>query len=524
MGQVLAEILHTADELGDGSRIDRAVIERDQVVVTVRTAAGDLPVFVLRQPGAQGGSDGLTRFALDGPPGAARAALAARLAGGESRFAWTAIEAQLPAEATSTLGSRLHELAVAIGPFVDAEALARTDSLLQGVDPAAVSAEEAWTVARVLLAQKRLQMARKWLQRAVDATQALDPRQAAAGALGARLGALDAFGQIPQADSDFAACTGSGRIAGACGARDRSEAAQLRGDFAAAIRWFEMAMAGQTQWTLGDLQQRAALAMRAGDAPDELKWAQRASKNFPQEPDALELLAAASFRSGQFETAVRTYEALYHLAPQRVSVLAHLSGAFNRMHGEAATPEARQAYQKLRQEFAERASDPRDGVARFLQAVATFYDGDFVEAIGQFAPLLTLLPAEPRVPIYLAMGHYWTGNLPEARRFAAMAVEKGPRDPDVYYCRSKVWQDERREQAIADLEQYVRLAEAPGAIAFADKTARIRQEIDYLRRGRRPPDWDRPGFAGRPPLWPWLAAIAGVGLLAGWWRWRRRAR
>jgi len=523
MGQVLGELLDGGSPLADGSLVTGVAIERDRAVVTLRTPAGETPVLVLRAPGPRGGSDGLQRFTIDGPTGAARASLAARLAAGEARFQWTAVAVH-PAGDPTPASAALHALGRSLDTHGGPEATARLDAVLGTLDAASADAQSAWTAARLLWAQRRAAAARPWLQRTIDATLALDPRQAATPNLGARLGAHDLLGQSSAADAAFAACAAAGRSPAACGARDRSEAAALQGQWKDAVRWFDLAL-GQGQPGLSDLLQRSTLAMMAGDAAGELRWAERAHTAHPDDPEAIDRYASACFRAGRFEAAVAAYERLYHRDPARVSVLAHLSGAFNRMHGAEAASDVQSAYARLRQTFERRARDPRDLVARFLQAVAVFYDADFARAIALFGPLQQALPAEPRVHIYLAMAHYWTGDLATARQHATLAVDKGPRDPDVYYCRSKVWQDERPQQAIADLERYVALAEAPGTISFADKTARIRQEMDHLRRGERPPDWDRPQFAGQSLG----ASLAGVALavfaaLAALWWWRRRRR
>ncbi len=522
MGEVLGELLDSGQPLADGSVVAGVAIERDRAVVTVREASGQAPVFVLRAPGPQGGSDGLRQFTIDGPMGGVRAALAARLAGGEPRFGWSLVQAALPQEVTPA-ANLLHDLGRSIDALDPPAAQARLDAVLGALDATATDAQTAWTAARLLWAQRREAAARPWLQRTVAATMALDPQQAATATLGARLGAHDLLGQTATADAAFAACTGVGRSPAACGARDRSEAAGLSGQWKAAARWFDLAL-GQGQPALPDLLQRSTLAMMAGDAADELRWAERAHGANPDDPDAIERFASANFRNSRFEVSVAAYEKLYHRDPARVSVLAHLSGAFNRMHGAPEASEVQAAYLRLRQQFERRAEDPRDLVARFLQAVAVFYDADFARAIALFSPLQQALPAEPRVQIYLAMARYWTGDLDAARKHAALAVEKGPRDPDVYYCRSKVWQDVKPTEAIADLQRYVALAEAPGAIAFADKTARIREEIEYLRRGERPPDWDRPNFEGNPLRWAVIGGIAFVGTALGWFVWRRRRR
>ncbi len=524
LGPALAQLLDTAQPLADGARIVSAAIARDRVVVQIQPATGPVQQWTLLPPALHGPSDGLKQFALDGPPGPVRAALAARLAGGDDRSLWSRVDAQLPPEATATSAAVLHDLARQQLSGDAAAVRQATDAVLAQLKRDTAPVDSAWTVARLLWQQGRPEEARQWLQHVIVQTESLDPRQAATGLLGARLGALDLSGQAAQADALLAQCLAEQRPPIACGVRDRSEAAGLRGDWTTAGRWFDQVLGDGNAAALPELSQRTAMAMRAGDAAGEMAWAKRAIARFATDPEAMQLWASANFRAGHFELAVQTYEALFHRDPARPSVLAHLSGAFNRMHGDAATVEQRAAFARLRSQYAVRAADPRDLVARFLGAVAVFYDAEFDQAIAQMRALQPQLPAEPRVPIYLAMAHYWQGDLPAAQRYAEEALRTGPHDPDVYYCMSKVTQDRDRALAITYLQRYVALAEAPGAIHFADKTARIRQEIAYLQRGERPPDWDRPGFGQAESRWPWFAAAAMALAVASalWWRRRRR--
>ena len=525
MGQALGELLATGTPLADGSRITAARIEKDRVVVDIVPPDGPALQFTLLPPAPHGPTDGLRHFAVDGPAGAPRAALAARLAGGDDHSLWSRVDAQLPGEPSGTSAAALHALAQ-LQVVAEPEQLRRqTDAVLAQIPRDTAPVDIAWAMARLLWQQGRREIAKTWLQRVIAATDGLDPNQAATAALGARLGALDLAGRAAQADQVLTQCLAAGRPAVACGVRDRSEAAGMQGDWLAAARWYDQALGDGSSAALPELAQRAAVAMRAGDGKGELQWAKRAIDRFANDPEALDLWATANFRAGQFELAVQTYETLFHRDPARPSVLAHLSGAFNRMHGEVASADQRAAFERLRVQFAERARDPRDVVARFLGAVAVFYDADFDAAIDQMRALEPLLPAEPRISIYLAMAHYWQGDVPAAQRYAQDALRKGPHDPDVYYCLSKVIQDQDPKAAIGHLQHYVALAEAPGAIHFADKTARIREEIKYLQRGERPPDWDRPAFGAQHKIAVAVAA-GGLALLVGLvvlWR-RRRGR
>ncbi len=100
---------------------------------------------------------------------------------------------------------------------------------------------------------------------------------------------------------------------------------------------------------------------------------------------------------------------------------------------------------------------------------------------------------DPRIPLYLAMAHFWLGHQGQAKRLIERAVEIGPSDPDVFYCRSQILRKESLPQAIADLERYVEMTNRPWALNPDKKDARVKAELDYMKRGLLPPDWDRPG-------------------------------
>jgi LPXTG-motif cell wall-anchored protein len=308
---------------------------------------------------------------------------------------------------------------------------------------------------------------------------------------------------------------------GACSRRKMARAAEEKGDVVLAAQWLDAELGDGSRAERGLLEQRVTLAMRAGDCTAELLWSKRAAERFPDDPALLELRASSLYRAEQYEAAIAGFERVHRLDPQRRGQLAHLAGALHRLCTPETPAPQLAACARVRAAFAARARNADDTLARFVHGVAIFYDGRFDETLAALGPLEARLPHEPRVLLYQAMAHHWLGRAEEARALAARAVQAGPEDPDVYYCRSKVNQARDPLAAAADLQHYIALAEAPGAIAFADKTARVRRELACLQRGEVPPDWDRPGGPRSVAPW-WAAAGALVAGLGGLVVWRRR--
>ena len=311
-----------------------------------------------------------------------------------------------------------------------------------------------------------------------------------------------------------------------CAPWELARIAELQGDDEAAQAYMDRVLGDGSKATLADLTSRVALAMRRRDAAAELRWTKLAAERFADQPEALQLYGGALFRKRDFEEAVRVYERLFALAPKRPGVLGHLSGAFNRLGGEVRTGKRPgERYYALVAEMTERAAKG-DVLGRFLQSVDLFYSGKFELAAERFAALEEPLGHEARVFIYGAMAHHWMGHDELAEKLSARAIEVGPSDPDVYYCRSHMVRRRDPAAAVVDLKRYVSLAEGPGAIRFDDKTDRIRNEIELLEKGILPPDWDRPGGPGGGRHTR-MALAAAVGLLlagAALWFIRRRRR
>ncbi|MBI5610592.1 MAG: hypothetical protein HY902_17080 [Deltaproteobacteria bacterium] len=514
-----------APPLGDGYRPQSVVVRSDRIQVVLQKAGAESQQFDVTHPpsDASPAADDTRQFHVDGPQGPLRTALIERLRGLDDRFAWTQVEVAGPAPPVEPLQqlsaiAREQVLRDPAGAKLAAQALAQQWPAGKA-EPAL-----AWGLAVLLAQLGDRERAGTYQAAVIQATGNL--AQVPAEALPLRAAALASLGRADEAELARTECRKRAAKPEVCEVYRELDWYNAVGQWPAAAALMDRQLGDGQTAALADVLQRAALAGRMGDAAAEMRWAKVARARFRRDPDSLALWATACFRDQQFEEAVAAYEELYRVAPDRPSVLAHLSGVFNRMHGTKGRPDIEQAWQRLAAKLTERARDPVDVVAQFLYAVKVFYDADFEKAIPLFHALEARLPHEARVPIYLAMGNYWSGHQAEAENYARKAVAIGPLDPDVYYVRSKVFQDQDARGAARDLRRYIELAEAPGAIAFADKTERVRKELEYLDRGERPPDWDRPGFdsqghASARWLAIGLAIVIGVWVL---WRRRREAR
>jgi hypothetical protein len=91
------------------------------------------------------------------------------------------------------------------------------------------------------------------------------------------------------------------------------------------------------------------------------------------------------------------------------------------------------------------------------------------------------------------MAHFWLGHQSQAQALIQRAVEIGPSDPDVFYCRSQIVRQVNLPLAIADLERYQKMTTQPWSVGPKQKADRVQAELDFMRRGLLPPDWDKPG-------------------------------
>lgn len=243
------------------------------------------------------------------------------------------------------------------------------------------------------------------------------------------------------------------------------------------------------------LKLRFGLASALNDAVAEQAVARRCIAAWPDEPAGPDLLSAALIRGKQYRLAIETLHDLSLAHPERDIVLGKLAGMLNFLRGAAADdPKLQEDVKAIEARMSAAAkANPNDIVARFLDATRKYYGGHLIEALPELEALHKTDNRDPRIPLYLAMTHFWLGHQKIAESLIQDAVKIGPSDPDVFYCRSQIVRRWNLPQAVADMQRYVAMTSQPWSINAEKKDERVRAELDYMQRGVLPPDWDKPG-------------------------------
>jgi tetratricopeptide (TPR) repeat protein len=242
------------------------------------------------------------------------------------------------------------------------------------------------------------------------------------------------------------------------------------------------------------LKLRFGLASALRNADAELALGLRWQQAFPDDPRGPDLVATGLARMGRHREAIELLHDLYRRHPERDIVLGRIAGLVNFLTeaaGTDATLKADLAHVEARMH--DLAHDPTDVVARFIVATRAYYAGRLDEAVPLLEALQQSGNRDPRLPLYLAMAHYWLGHHAEAVKLIQHAVDIGPSDPDVFYCRSQIVRRWNLPLAIADLKRYESMTSQPWSIGPVRKSQRVKAELAYLERGELPPDWDKPG-------------------------------
>jgi tetratricopeptide (TPR) repeat protein len=242
------------------------------------------------------------------------------------------------------------------------------------------------------------------------------------------------------------------------------------------------------------LKLRFGLASADNDAEAVLTVAKRMAELWPDDPEAVDVLSTGLARADRLREAIELLHDLTLKHPERDIVLGRIAGLINFLTDEAGTNPDRKA-DLLAVEAAMRkaAANPQDLVARFIVATRDYYAGRLEQALPQLEALANSGNRDPRIPLYLAMAHFWLGHQPKAEEIIGHAVAIGPSDPDVFYCRSQIVRRKDLALAIADLERYEAMTSRPWSVGPKLKADRVAAELRLMRMGRIPPDWDKPG-------------------------------
>jgi tetratricopeptide (TPR) repeat protein len=225
-----------------------------------------------------------------------------------------------------------------------------------------------------------------------------------------------------------------------------------------------------------------------------LAVAKRMHDAWPDDPEAADVLSTGLARAGRLREAIETLHDLSKKHPERDIVLGRIAGLLNFLTDEAATdPKKKADLDAIAVRMKAAAQDPQDLVARFVVATREYYAGKLPEALPQLEALAKTGSRDPRIPLYLAMTHFWLGHQQEAQALIQHAVDIGPSDPDVFYCRSQIVRKVNLPLAIADLQRYEAMTTRPWSVGPKRKAERVEAELAFMKRGELPPDWDKPG-------------------------------
>jgi len=210
---------------------------------------------------------------------------------------------------------------------------------------------------------------------------------------------------------------------------------------------------------------------RRKDLDSALQVAETAYQADPKDRLTRLRYGSARQRREEFAQAATIYEAIARDFPNEQGILRLTLGVMLRdIPGRKAHKE------RLSKRLA---SDSKDIVSQFLRGVLHHYENEFEASNTLLRPLEERLSYEQRIDIYLAMNDFNTGRKAEALKRLDRAAQAPIPDPDVFYCRAEILRDERREQAISDLERYLATSER-SLVSNPGKQIRVKKLRDDL--------------------------------------------
>jgi len=162
------------------------------------------------------------------------------------------------------------------------------------------------------------------------------------------------------------------------------------------------------------LNNRSAEALARGNASDAYWWIRAAIVHQPQHLNAYNTLGVVYLRGGDLDLARRAFEAVLAREPDNTTALSNLE----RVHTRAGRDdEAR----RLRARLA--TIEPHPPFHYFDQGVAAMQAGDFQRAKALFEKEIARKADYHEFHFWLGLAHAYLGELPQARREIALAIE-----------------------------------------------------------------------------------------------------
>lgn len=173
------------------------------------------------------------------------------------------------------------------------------------------------------------------------------------------------------------------------------------------------------------MNNRAGEALAAGRTDDAYWWVREAIRVEPQHLNAYNTLGVVYLRSGRLELAQRVLERLLEREPENALALSNLE----QVH-------AREGRSELARATAARrlAIEPHPPFHFFDQGITAMLAGDYRRAKALFEREIARKPYYHEFHFWLGLAHAYLGDLPQARREVAIAIENSTqgRDRDVY--------------------------------------------------------------------------------------------
>ncbi len=173
------------------------------------------------------------------------------------------------------------------------------------------------------------------------------------------------------------------------------------------------------------MNNRAGEALALGRTADAYWWAREAIRQEPRHLNAYNTLGVVYLRSGRLELAQRTLERLLEREPENPLALSNLEQAYTRLGRDelARATAARRA-----------AVEPYPPFHFFDQGITAMLAGDYGRAKRLFERELARKPDYHEFHFWLGLAHAYLGELPQARREIAIAIENSVqgRERDVY--------------------------------------------------------------------------------------------
>lgn len=173
------------------------------------------------------------------------------------------------------------------------------------------------------------------------------------------------------------------------------------------------------------MNNRAGEALAQGRTIDAYWWAREAIRIEPRHLNAYNTLGVVYQRDGRLELAQRVLERLLEREPENALALSNLEHVYSRQ-GRSELARATAARRA--------AIEPYPPFHFFDQGITAMLAGDYRRAKALFERDLARKPDYHEFHFWLGLAHAYLGELPQARRQMAIAIENSTqgRDRDVY--------------------------------------------------------------------------------------------